>query len=83
MFCSGNSARLRKFATASAFQRMGIGTRMLAYVLGVSAENNLTHFWCDARESAICFYERFGMAPEGDRFFKGDVPYFKMSVSLA
>lgn len=40
--------------------------------------------WCDARENAIKFYEKFGMklGNEGARFFKEDVPYVKLEMDL-
>lgn len=82
VYPEGRSARLRKFATASEFQRKGIGTRMLEHILAELKSHGIERFWCDARESARGFYERFGMRPEGERFHKGDVPYFRMGVRL-
>lgn len=38
--------------------------------------------WCDARQSALPFYARFGFAAAGDVFYKGDVPYLQMSRRL-
>jgi len=40
------------------------------------------HLWFDARESAIGFYKRFGFGVLGERFYKKDVPYFKMDAEL-
>jgi len=42
----------------------------------------IRYFWCDARESAIGFYRRFGLQADGERFYKSEVPYFKMSKSV-
>lgn len=82
VYPDGRDARLRKFATASGFQRRGVGTRMLEHILAELKDRDFRRFWCDARESALGFYERFGMRPEGERFHKGEVPYFRMSVRL-
>ena len=82
VYPDGKMARLRKFATTTAYQGKGIGSEMLKHILAESANSGIDQFWCDARESAIGFYTRFGMRPEGDRFYKGTVPYFKMSVQL-
>lgn len=82
VYAEDHVARLRKFATAGEFQRRGIGTRMLEHILAELNNHGVERFWCDARESALEFYERFGMRPEGERFHKGDVPYFRMSVRL-
>ena len=75
-------ARLRKFATLEDVQGQGIGTELLNYILSSVKKRGIVSFWCDARESSVSFYERFGMAAEGERFFKEGVPYFKMSMKL-
>ena len=75
-------ARLRKFATLVGAQGKGIGTELLTHIISTIKARGITRFWCDARESATGFYERFGMRREGERFFKSEVPYFKMSMEL-
>ena len=82
VYPDGDTARLRKFATASRYPGRGIGTAVLNHFLDQLRAEPLRLFWCDARESAMGFYQRFGMEPWGDRFFKGEVPYFKMSTRL-
>lgn len=82
VFIAGDQARLRKFATLPEYQGKGIGTAVIEYILAELKGNNVRGFWCDARESAGGFYHRFGMAAEGERFYKGDVPYFKMAMIL-
>ena len=82
VYPDGEIIRLRKFATTTEHQGKGIGTALLQHILAELAKSNVEVFWCDARETAIGFYERFGMSTEGERFYKGPVPYFKMSVLL-
>ena len=77
-----DKARLRKFATKSSYQNQGIGSRMLKSIIDSLKKTDATVFWCDARESALSFYQRFGMKPYGERFYKADVSYFKMKVVL-
>ena len=81
IYIADNRARLRKFATLHAFQGQGIGSAMLTYILAYLKDENIEHLWCDARESAINFYRRFGMETQGERFFKSDVPYVIMITS--
>jgi hypothetical protein len=40
--------------------------------------------WCDAREAAIKFYEKFGMrvGNNAERFWKEDVSYVKLEMEL-
>jgi len=82
--CSGqiSSARLRKFATLPAYQGQGLGSHLLKVMLADCRRRGLQHFWCDARESAIGFYRRFGMSTQGERFYKETVPYFTMAIDL-
>ncbi|MDG3086401.1 GNAT family N-acetyltransferase [Vibrio hannami] len=82
IYISNNKARLRKFATYPLYQGQGIGTALIEYALGYLKTRNIGYFWCDAREAAIGFYQRLGMQTEGQRFYKSDVPYFKMELSL-
>lgn len=82
VFVNNGEARLRKFATATQHQRRGIGSAMLRHILARLHEAHCTRFWCDARESALPLYTRFGLQPEGERFFKSDIPYFRMGVGL-
>ena len=83
VYLDGSSARLRKFATLPTYQGKGIGSRLLSHILTEITKYNVTSFWCDAREMAIPFYERYGMQREGERFYKEDVPYFVMRVELS
>ena len=76
------SMRLRKFAIDESFQRKGIGSKMLNEIFAVMTANKLSSLWCDARESAIHFYEKNGMVKTGDRFYKSDVAYYKMTCDV-
>lgn len=72
-------ARFRKFATHPDFQRQGLGSALLEIVFVRALELQATAIWCDARLEAKPFYERFGMVQEGAGFFKGEIPYVKMT----
>lgn len=82
LFVSGQEARFRKFATAPAWQGRGIGGRLLAHTLGAAAAAGATSIWCDARASALAFYQRFGLQPEGAAFYKGAIPYQRLRRPL-
>jgi GNAT superfamily N-acetyltransferase len=82
IYREGEHARLRKFATLMDHQNKGIGTTMLAFILKTIKEHGVTYFWCDARESAIDFYQKFDLKPEGKIFYKSTIPYYKMSLYL-
>ncbi|WP_019616366.1 GNAT family N-acetyltransferase [Psychromonas ossibalaenae] len=82
LFPDGKTARLRKFATLAQFQGQGAGRMMLAYILDLLIKKGFLLFWCDARQSACAFYQRFGLTVEGTRFYKSGVPYYKMAKRL-
>ncbi|MGF1754973.1 GNAT family N-acetyltransferase [Vibrio makurazakiensis] len=82
VFIDGSSARLRKFATLEQYQGQGIGSKVVRKILSELNSSGFSEFWCDARESAVGFYQRLGMTRSGERFFKSNVPYFKMRMSI-
>jgi ribosomal protein S18 acetylase RimI-like enzyme len=83
IYINGHEARLRKFATMPEYQGQGIGSKVIQKVVCDLKLANVNYFWCDARTSALPFYEKFGLRVEGEEFQKSDVSYFKMSVSWA
>lgn len=82
LFQHGEAIRLRKFATAPDYQGQGIGSLMLKHLLVKAEASGAKTFWFDARESALPFYERNGFHPEGERFFKSNVPYRRVTRAL-
>ena len=82
VYIQQQTARLRKFATLSDFQGKGIGSYMLAYLIETLKILDLEVFWCDARETALPFYQRFGLEKQGSRFEKSGIPYYKMTMKL-
>lgn len=82
VFIEGEQARLRKYATLPEFQSQGVGTQVLSAIFAYLKQAKLSYFWCDARESAIGFYQRFGMQVEGERFYKSEVAYVKMVIKV-
>lgn len=78
LFTDGDEARFRKFATAPAWQGRGIGGQLLAHTLAAATASGATSIWCDARTSALAFYQRFGLGPAGPPFYKGAIPYQRL-----
>lgn len=82
LFVSGGEARFRKFATAPAWQGRGMGSALLAHTIEAAGTAGARSLWCDARVSALPFYARFGMQPEGLVFYKGAIPYQRLRRPL-
>ena len=82
LFPDAKSIRFRKFATLPEYQNQGLGSKLLTYVIDYSREQQYEKIWCDARSSAMKFYEKFGFEKFSESFFKEDVEYFKISKRL-
>ena len=72
------SARLRKFATLEQYQGQGIGTQLIKHVINELKSLNVKYLWCDARITAIGFYQQFNMVEQGNQFQKSGVRYIQM-----
>nr|WP_262907902.1 GNAT family N-acetyltransferase [Hymenobacter sp. 15J16-1T3B] len=82
LFVEGEVARFRKFATEPTEQGRGFGSALLWYVMQEAAERGARRLWCDARQEKAGFYQKFGFGVEGEPFYKGPVPYVRMSCAL-
>lgn len=78
----GTAVRFRKFACHPEFQGQGIGTSLLRYAASRCSSMGATVFWCDARLSSSQWYEKRGLVPFGDTFFKDTVEYTRMKTVL-
>ncbi|KAK7050558.1 glucosamine 6-phosphate N-acetyltransferase [Favolaschia claudopus] len=77
------AVRFRKFACDPAYQGQGIGKKLLLHAISIArSELQACILWCDAREDTRQWYERRGMRPFGDRFFKGPVKYVRMKLDI-
>lgn len=83
LFISGRSAQFRKLATAGHQQGKGFGKIMMAHLAKVCRENKVTTLWCNARASAETFYLRLGFKRTSELFYKDDIAFYKMDISLA
>lgn len=82
LFPEKAAIRLRKFATHPDHQGQGLGSKMLRHLLVRAKARKHTRIWCDARETALPFYQRFGFTSHDERFFKRDVAYIRMEKLL-
>jgi ribosomal protein S18 acetylase RimI-like enzyme len=71
-------AQFRKFAVAPEWQGRGVGSKLLEHAAVVARDAGARTMWCDARASALAFYQRFGMQTEGSSFMRKGLEYVKM-----
>ncbi len=74
--------QLRKFATLAQFQGRGIGREVLSRIIEDLEQTNRCALWCDARKTAIRFYQKLGFTVNSDVFNKHGLEYVKMSRQL-
>ncbi|RTQ49248.1 GNAT family N-acetyltransferase [Hymenobacter gummosus] len=82
LFVDGAEARFRKFATEPAEQGRGIGSALLRHIMHEAARRGARRLWCDARQEKAGFYQKFGFSVDGPPFYKGPIPYVRMSCAV-
>ena len=83
LFREGNDLQFRKFATLSAFQGKGYGSKLLNFVLDFAEREAVGRIWCNARRSAASFYQRFGFNETDRTFFKDGIDFVIMERYLS
>ena len=82
LFIENDMAQFRKFATETIEQYKGYGSILLNYIIEESVKNNVTNLWCNARLTALGFYEKFGFEVVSEKWIKNDIEYVKMERTL-
>ncbi|HMW11957.1 MAG: GNAT family N-acetyltransferase [Chitinophagales bacterium] len=70
--------KMRQVAVATAFQRCGIGHKLVVFAEKFAKENNFVAIELHARESALAFYKSLHYTQIGDEFTEVGLPHFKM-----
>lgn len=74
--------QFRKFAVADAAQGQGIGRDLLNHITTFVENENGELLWCNARLSAVGFYNKFGFSAVGEVFHKNGIDYIVMQKHL-
>ena len=82
LFVENDNAQFRKFATETIEQHKGYGSILLNHIIEESVKNNVTNLWCNARLTALGFYEKFGFEVVSEKWIKNDIEYVKMERTL-
>ncbi|SEL94007.1 Acetyltransferase (GNAT) domain-containing protein [Maribacter orientalis] len=78
LFVENNEAQFRKFATLKEYQGKGFGSELLNELMRISAKEQLSKIWCNARINKIDYYSKFGMKETNNQFIKGGISYVIM-----
>lgn len=82
LFENADQLQFRKLATDKKFQRLGLGSKMMNYVLTYAKEKGMKKVWCNARSTATIFYEKLGFTKTEDTFTKGEIDYVIMEINI-
>jgi ribosomal protein S18 acetylase RimI-like enzyme len=65
-----------------AFQDKGIGRQLLGHITAFAQLGGGQKLWCNARLSAVGFYQKQGFETEGTAFVKNNIDYVIMGKAL-
>lgn len=82
LFIDGHEGQFRKFATDDYFQGKGYGTKLLNHLIEEAKKLNIKSLKCNARMTAIEFYQRFGMKVASDIVRKNGKDYVMMELDF-
>ncbi|WP_299295874.1 GNAT family N-acetyltransferase [uncultured Tateyamaria sp.] len=82
-FVDGSAAQLRKLAVDARHRGQGLGAALVLQGAAQMRDKNLGTLWCDARVTALPFYQNLGFDVVPGIFFKSGLPYQKATLALS
>jgi len=82
LFEKNGDFQFRKLAIDPEYQGKGIGNALLNYITDFSKNEGGKRLWCNARLSAIGFYEKLHFSHTGQLFSKNGFDYEILEKSL-
>ncbi|MGX5818477.1 GNAT family N-acetyltransferase [Chitinophaga lutea] len=79
---SGKTVQLRQMAVSPAFQRGGIGHKLLVFAEGKARDAGFSELMLHARKEAVPFYLKSGYSARGDAFIEVGIPHLEMFKEL-
>lgn len=64
----GKGFQLRGMATDANFSGTGCGTAVIKFAISFLHERNVDYIWCNARKTAVEFYEKLGFTVTSNEF---------------
>lgn len=82
LFVNGETAQFRKMAVLPSHQGKGFGKQLLVYLINDCKLQKIKTLWCNARASAIGFYQKIGFYTVGDPYTRNGIEFVKMEIKL-
>lgn len=83
LFDDNGLAQFRKMAVLPTDQGRGFGQQLLQYLITYCQTQNIKTLWCNARLSAVGFYEKNGFVTVGEPFLRNHITYVKMEMLIS
>lgn len=83
LFRQGTDFQFRKFAVQRDYQGKGVGRELLAYITDFAKAEGGTRIWCNARDTAVNFYSKYGFTSTGELFTRKGINYEIVEKKLA
>ncbi|MDQ8005594.1 MAG: GNAT family N-acetyltransferase [Pedobacter sp.] len=82
LFIDGTTAQFRKMAVLPNDQGNGFGLQLLQYLVDYCQSQGIEKLWCNARVSAIGFYQKLGFATASEPYERNQISYIKMELTF-
>jgi predicted GNAT family N-acyltransferase len=82
LFIEDEIGQFRKFATENAEQGKGYGSMLLNQLIKEATERGVKILWCNARQTAANFYQKFGLEVSSEKWLQGGIEYVRMTKNL-
>ena len=79
---TADHAKIRQTAVAEAYQRQGLGRRIMTQLEAALAARGFVSLSLHARSTAVGFYQKLGYETVGDAFIEVSIPHRKMAKRL-
>jgi predicted GNAT family N-acyltransferase len=75
--------QLRGMATDINFGGKGYGSKLIEFAVDYIKKTDARYLWCNARTSAVKFYQKLGFEPVSEEFeIDGVGPHYEMILNL-
>lgn len=81
-FRDGKVMQFRKFATLTAYQHQGYGTKLWLHAIDYAKAEGMHTIWCNARSTLVKYYARFGFVATDEKFSKDGYDFVIMINKL-
>lgn len=72
------NGHIGRMAVRAPWRKQGIGSKVLARLIGIAVERKLAEVWLNAQIEAVPFYRRFGFNEVGRQFLDAGIAHLKM-----